>query len=263
MARRCPETHTWSFDQADDCAIANARITLALMRCVRRLPGAFNPNDFDDLGATLVPVLAPLARRVRTTLRAHRRSRGQVEDATAVDVELSAGLLHDRAIQTLLGEMFARAVPRFRPLFADAQKQLEVFIERHPLPAERNLELLDRLIHLPAPALALVRLAMTFCYSSVERSLFSFVASRSQIISALEVLCSVRGAAAVRLFDAHGPLGRSCLLHALESRRSNFDLDDLLRLSSAGESLLGTPFEDENAMACAVLTPLAAPLAVR
>lgn len=260
MPRRHTESYAWTFDNADNSAIANAHITLALMRCVRRLPGAFKQHNFDDLGAALAPALAPLAKRVRTTVLAHLRSRGSLEDSTGLVEDLGGGLLHNSDVQTLLGQALARAVPRFRSIFDDAEALLKNFIERHPLSAERNLSILVRLIDLPAPALALVRLAMAFSYSSVERSLFAFVASRSQIISALDVLCGVRGSAAVRLFDAHGPLGRSCLLHALGSRRSNFDLDDLLRLSSAGESLLGTPFEDENAMACAVLTPLAAPL---
>jgi hypothetical protein len=57
MARRQPETHLWSFDPIDDTSVPNARIALALMVCVRRLPGAFPEHDFDDLGAVLGPAL--------------------------------------------------------------------------------------------------------------------------------------------------------------------------------------------------------------
>ena len=71
MARRKTETHLWTFDPEDETSVPNARIALALMVCVRRLPGAFPEHDFDDLGSVLAPVLASHERLTQTTVLAH------------------------------------------------------------------------------------------------------------------------------------------------------------------------------------------------
>ena len=60
MRRRTTLSHTWSLSPKDPLGIPNARIALALLRCMRRLPGAFALMDFDDLGAAFAPVLAPV-----------------------------------------------------------------------------------------------------------------------------------------------------------------------------------------------------------
>jgi len=229
------------------------------MVCVRRLPGAFAEHDYDDLGAVLGPVLEVHARLARTTLQAHQRARQAAgQDPTFCDPK-SAGLFHDRTAQTLLGEAFARAYLAFRPLFDQVQRSLEAFVARHSFDADRNLEMLVRLLGLPVPEAALVRLAAAFCYGSINRSLFAFVNSPSRIVNAVEKLCDVRGTAITRLFDGQGALARSGLLDAVNTRSSRCDLEDVLRLSTVGECLLGTPFESEQAMARAVLSPLAPP----
>ena len=54
MARRTNISHSWTLAAEDPVAVPNARITLALLRCVWRLPGAFSAHNFDDLGTLLV-----------------------------------------------------------------------------------------------------------------------------------------------------------------------------------------------------------------
>jgi len=259
MARRRTETHLWSFDPADENSVPNARIALALMTCIRRLPGAFPEHDFDDLGAVLGPVLQMHERATRATVQAHLRARVAAGEDSSLPEANSPAMLHDRSVQTLLGEAFARSFPRFRPLFEKVQESLESFVAQHSFAADRNVEMLTRLIDLPRPETALIRLATAFCYGSINRSLFAFVDSQSRIVNAIEQVCGVRGTASLRLFDGNGALARSCLLEAVNTRRARCDLDDLLRLSAAGECLLGTPFADEESMARAVLSPMPPP----
>lgn len=95
-------------------------------------------------------------------------------------------MLRERHIQTLLGEAFARSFPRFRPLFDKVQQSLEAFLAQHSFAADRNIEMLVRLIDLPAPESTLIRLAAAFCYGSLNRSLFPFVDSQSRIVYAIE-----------------------------------------------------------------------------
>ena len=259
MARRKTETHLWSFDSSDEGSVPNARIAFALMACVRRLPGALPEHDFDDLGAALAPVLEVHPRLVTTTVLAHIRARQAAGDDVSFPETKAIGMLHERSVQTLIGEAFARSFPRFRPLFEKVQESLETFLDKHSFPGDRNIEMLVRLIKLPPSETALIRLATAFCYGSISRSIFAFVDSQSRIVNAIQKLCDVRGAGTIRLFEGNGALSRSCLLEALNTKRSRCDLDDLLRLSAVGECLLGTPFNDEQSMARAILSPLQPP----
>jgi len=258
MARRRPESHAWSLEKKDAAAVPNARIALALMRCVRRMPGEFPDHNFDDLGAVLAPVIGLHARMASSAIAAHRRARASADALATEADEPDAGFLHDRDTLIFLGEAFARSTPRFRPLFDKVERTLSDYVAKQAFAADRNVEMLSRLIELPAPEAALVRLAAAFCYGSIERSLFSFVDSPARVIRAVEAMCDVRGAASVKLLHNNSALARSGLLEALNSSRSRFDLDDLLRLSAVGEGLLGMPHEDEQSMARAVLSPMAA-----
>ena len=260
MARRRPENHLWSLDPMDESSVPNARITLALMICIRRLPGAFSERDFDDLGAVLVPVLQHHERATRVALEAYRRSRmAKGEEDSSLPEADSRRILHDRSVQTLLGEAFVRSSVHFRALFDKAQQSLESFVDQHSFAADRNVEMLARLIQLPPAEMALLRLATAFCYGSINRSLFAFVDSPSRIVNAIEVLCGVRGAASLQMLNGSSVLARSFLLEALNTGPARCDLDDLLRLSAVGECLLGTPFADEGSMAGAVLKPMPPP----
>jgi SpoVK/Ycf46/Vps4 family AAA+-type ATPase len=254
MARRLPAPHAWTFGTGDPVSVANGRIVLALLRLVRHLPGTLSSRNFDDLGELLAPVLEGFRPLVRSTLRAHLGAREQCSlDAQILE---SSAFLHERETHTLIGEAAARDVPRFRPLFDKVEKALADSAERFELPTDRNLAMLQRLVELPAPELKLLSLAGAFCYGTIERSHFDFVDSPPRILRAIELLCGVRGAAAIRMVEANGPLARSGLLHALSAKRKGCDLDDLLCLSVIGEKLLGAPFEDELAMARAVMLPL-------
>ena len=256
MARRRSPRHLWALDPQDENAVPNARIAQALMLCIRRLPGAYPTRDFDDLGAVLAPLLEGHRRLTRAVILAHLAAGPASGDDDATAATTSARVLHDRSIQTLIGEAFARSFPRFRLLFETAERSLESFLERQSFAADRNLDMLVRLIDLPPPETALIRLATAFCYSSINRAIFSFVDTPSRVVNAIETLCDVRGAATMRMFHVSGVLARSCLLEAATAKRSGCDLEDLLRLNATGECLLGTPHEDEKSMAGAVLKPM-------
>ena len=62
MSRRSVISHGWSLSPTDPVAHPNARIALALIRCVRRLPGVVAQHNFDDLGTVLAPALERLRR---------------------------------------------------------------------------------------------------------------------------------------------------------------------------------------------------------
>jgi hypothetical protein len=112
MARRQPETHLWSFDPIDDTSVPNARIALALMVCVRRLPGAFPEHDFDDLGAVLGPVLEVHDRLTRATILAHIRARKAVGEDASFPETKATSMLRERSVQTLCAPTAAIATIR-------------------------------------------------------------------------------------------------------------------------------------------------------
>ncbi len=265
MSRRRIQPHTWSLDPLDPVAIANARIALALMRCVRRLPGAFGSHNFDDLGAALAPVLEIFRKPMCAALEAHFRAKEAGTDALQLlddrpDLS-SPTLLHQREVQTLLGEALARQLPRFRAVFDKVEEALASFATSHALAVDRNIELLVQLVRLPAPEATFLGLAAALCHSTIQRSLFDFVDSPSRLLKAVEWLCGVRGAAALRLFDANRPLAQSGLLAPFSRRGTSRDLDDMLCLSGLGERLLSAPFDDAHAMSRAVLSPMTPPAA--
>lgn len=261
MPHRRPEPHSWSLDPSDPTGVANARIALALMRCVRCLPGAFPERNFDDLGSALAPVLEDSRQSICAALAAHFQSaHAAVRSAFEDDLDIaSPTLLHERRVQVPLGEALARDLPRFRCAFEKAEARLAAFVAQHPLAADRNIELLVRLLGLPAPEAAFLGLATAFCYGTIERRLFDFVDSPSRLLKIIELLCSVRGSAALRMFDASRPLAQSGLFESLSRNGCSRDMDDLLCLSSIGERLLSAPFDDARAMSEAVLSPMAPP----
>jgi transitional endoplasmic reticulum ATPase len=254
MARRVLASHAWTFDTGDPVSVANGRIALALLRLVRQLPGAFPSRDYDDLGSLLAPVLERFRPLLRSTMRAYLGTRK--DSALDLDDLNASTFLHERETHTIIGAATAQDIARFRPLIDKVEKCLADSVDRFDLPTDRNVAMLHRLIDLPAPDIKLLSLAAAFCYGTIERSNFCFVDSPPRILRSIELLCGVRGAAAIRMFEANGPLTRSGLLHALSAKRKGCDLDDLLCLSVIGEKLLGAPFENEMAMARAVMNPL-------
>ena len=260
MPRRRPETFAWSLDSSDPTSLPNARIALALIHCVRRLPGAFPAHSFDDLGATLAPVVALHARLARRLIIAHQHARLVVDPSNLLQQEASVpDFLQDADTHILLGEAFARATPRFRPLFDKVEASLSKHIASHAFDSDRNLEMLTRLLGLEAPEAAILQLAATFCYGSLERTLFNFVESPARILHVIESICGARGSEGVKMFQGQGRLSRSGLLNVLNNGiSSRVDLEDLLRLSPLGDALLGVPHADEQAMARVVLSPMTA-----
>ena len=235
------------------------------MRCVRRLPGAFGSHNFDDLGAALAPVLEIYRKSVCAALEAHFRAQdsGSGESQSFDDLpDLSSPtFLHQHDVQKLLGEALARQLPRFIAVFDKVEAALAAFATSHPLPVDRNIEMLVQFVRLPPPEAAFLGLAAALCHGTIQRTLFGFVDSPSRLLKAVERLCDVRGVAALRLFDANRLLAQSGLLEPFSRRGPNRDLDDMLCLSGLGERLLSAPFDDAYAMSRAVLSPIAPPAA--
>lgn len=259
MPRTRNRTHSWSLDSSDPIAIPNARIAHGLLCCIRRVPGAFNSHQYDDLGELLAPVLEMIRPKVMLALKAHRKAPLRSgEERGPIDLE-DPFLLHDRDVQTTIGEGLARSSPAFRPLSDHLDTFLRNFIARHPHPADRNLELLGELLSLTPPESAFLRLAAACCLGSIERNLFSFIPNGARLCKALEAICDVRTSQAARMFSIDSTLTRSGLLQALDSGRQASDLEDLLTLTAMGDRLLAVPYESAAAMAAAVLNPLPAP----
>lgn len=254
MARRHSVLHTWSLSAADELAVPNARICFALLRSIRRLPGAFPAHEHESLGALLTSAMQTLRRPLRKALTAHMKA--PLVRAVEVDLPDDAALLHDQHVQRLLGEALSRALPCFKDLFDKVEEQLARFVSRHSHPSDQNVVTLTAMLSLPEPEVRFLTLAVAFNYGTVERSLFSFVDSNSKLLRVIEVLCEIKGPKALRLFDNDRPLARSGLFEALTGERLGRDLEDLLVLSSAGDRLLSTPFCGPAEMAEAVLTPL-------
>jgi tRNA A37 threonylcarbamoyladenosine biosynthesis protein TsaE len=256
MARRNLLTHSWRLISTCPLSVPNARIALALLRCVRRMPGAVPEMNFDDLGATLAPAIASVTTPFRAAIVAQsRRSKKGDIDLEQFDLD-SPSLLHDRRIHTVIGEALSRALPTFKAPFDKLDASLAAYVARHAHPLDRNVETLTKLLALPAPEAAFLRLAAAFSYGSIDRNCFTFVDSTPRLIKAIELLCDVRGTDARRIFDADRPLARSGLFEALSGKRQARDLEDMLCLSSIGERLVSCPYADAAEMAAAVLTPL-------
>lgn len=259
MSRIRRRAHSWSLESSDPHAIANARIAHGLLRCLRRLPGAFPNHQYDDLGEALAPVLEHLRPKVLTALKAYRRTPHRAdEDRSEIDLE-DPLLMHNRSVQIAVGEGLARSTPAFRPLSDHLEAFLADFIARHPHATDRNLGLLSELLSLTAPETTFLRFAAAFGLGSIERNLVAFIPNGARLCKALEAICDVRPTQASRMFNLDSALPRSGLLHALSGGRQASDLDDLLVLTAMGDCLLSVPYESAAEMAAAVLNPLPSP----
>ena len=257
MARRKGlDSPLWSLQPADAVSASNARIARALVRCVRRFPGVFPHHSYDDLGAALAPAVEVHAALARRCIKAHRRVTPS-DDVDAFEGRPAAADLRDQETLALLGEALAVSTPRFRGLFDKIAETLDEYVAAHPSPADANADMLSRLIGLSPAESALIRLAGTFCYGSIDRNLFSFVNTPARILQAVEAIFGVHGSECAKLLQGSSRLARAGLLGALALR--HFDLEDLLKLTPAGEALLGTPHEDEQSMSRSVLLPMASP----
>ena len=143
MSRRRSSAFSWSLDTADPAAIPNARTVHGMLRCIRRLPGAFPSHQFDDLGAALAPVLEALRPKVVAALKVHLHAPARpTNEYLEVDLK-DPSLLHDREVQTLVGEGLARSTSAFRPLSDQIDTFLAAYTERHEHPTDRSVEMLS------------------------------------------------------------------------------------------------------------------------
>jgi len=256
MRHRASVSHTWTLSPADPLAVPNARIALALLRCVRRLPGAHSSIGFDDHGAVLAPVLEKLRAPFVNSLKAYLESSRTVDPAWEnIDLR-SATLFHDHRTHVLVGESLARSNPAFTQLFEKTETTLTAFVARHPHPSDRNIAMLAPMLALPPPEIEFLKLAAAFCYGTIDRSNFAFVNSGARLVKVLETICAAKGSAALRMFDADRPLARSAMFESPRGPRTYADLEDLLRLSTIGERLLSVPFAGPGEMSAAVLKSL-------
>ncbi len=258
MSRRSSSAFSWSLDTADPAAVLNARTVHGLLRCIRRLPGAFPSHQFDDLGAALAPVLEALRPKVVAALRAHLHvPERPANERLEIDLK-DPSLLHDREVQTVVGEGLARSIAAFRALSDQIDTFLAAYTERHVHATDRNVEMLAQMLPLSDHESAFLKLVTATGLGSVERSLFAFVPGGGRVCKAIEAVCGARGPQACRMLDADGALARSGLLLTLGGRRSANDMEDLLVLSTLGERLLSVSYESAAEMAGAVLSALPA-----
>jgi SpoVK/Ycf46/Vps4 family AAA+-type ATPase len=238
-------------------AVPNARIALNLLRCVRRLPGALDQHNYDDIGAALAPAFARLPKDLGSAFKAHLAATRSVDSNLSEEDIRKPDLLVNRYALTLLGEAASKQLSCFKTLLDSTEALLESFIDKHPHPADHNLEMLAEMLSLPVPEQAYLRLAAAFCYGTLGRRLFCFVDTGAKFYRALEAICASAPAARLRMFDANSPLAKSGLLGYLRGKPG--DLDDMLELSPAGNRLLSSPFESPEAMSRAVLDALPPP----
>ncbi|MGJ7522709.1 AAA family ATPase [Variovorax sp. LT1P1] len=263
MAVRRVNQNLWNFHEADPLAVPNARVALALLICVRRSGIAFREASWDDLGAALAPVARKHERAFKTALQGHSRDQIAAGREPCLQPDTETALYLNKCVLTALGEGMSRDLPRFRALSDKMLKSLHKFVADRSYHGDRNLEMLTLLIGLTTAESRLLRLVTACSHSSIDRSLFAFVDSASRMTRALEALLDVSVSALARLFGRNSVIARCGLLNALSTGRSRIDLEDLLCLSGTGERLMSTPFEDEQAMARSVLTPMPASTATQ
>ena len=254
--RRVQTRQEWSFDDDPIVAGSNARVALALIRCVRGLPGALSRHSYDDVARVLAPAIAKAPALLRKALRSPKSKQqlGELSPKASVSV-----LLNDTDTLLLIGEAMETDMAAFRPLFDRAEQELELFIAGHDHPADRNVAYLSRILSLSEPAARFLRLAAAFPYATISASLFAFVVGSSRVARAVGLVVGCGPQEAAKLFEPDKALWRSGLLRACERSGSVRDLEDLLDLSSVGDRLLCYAHEDEGALADSVLKPFGAP----
>ena len=256
MSRKRALTNTWQLDGSTPQAVANATICLALLRCVRRLPGCYPRHSSDELAMHLAPVLEPHMDAVVAALLANQPT--SVDDKGWIDVELAGSdVLHNAEVLELLGERLAQGDRRFSALFDQVEAHLEAHVAAHTAPYHQNVRFVSELLALPPAAKSFLTLAGAFCHGSIDRTIFTFVDTAAELQRVLPSLCGAVGTRMPRLFDADSPLVAAGLLPSPRSDRRAPDLDDLLALTAAGDRLMTEPFQSPQEMAGVVLDRMA------
>ena len=142
MARR-RKSREWSLNGKDPLAVPNARIALALLRAVRRLPGVVSSHSYDDLARVLQPVLADEPTEVRAALSLPRRGVAGCVDSEDLDLSVP-GLLEGQDVLCQLGEGLARRLRGFARLFNAVELRLEKFLSSHGHESDQNIDKIGR-----------------------------------------------------------------------------------------------------------------------
>ena len=245
----------WIFQEEDPNVVYNARLVLALLQCVRRLPSTMPSHCHDELGNAVAPLLPGLGTRAGTELRRAIRAvvRARRSPVDLMDEDESRDPLEQ---PSLVGHVLSEGQPAAQFVFEDMQKRLRRFLAGQCAPTDHNVELLAQVLGLSPQEQSLVHLVAAATNGNVDKSLFSFVPRGVKLFRALEVVLGMPLHEAGRMLRPDGRLAQSGLLEALVNRRSAGDLDDLLAFSLLGQRLLAVPFKDAAEMASAVLKPL-------
>lgn len=250
----------WSFEDDFLISSSNARIVLALLRCVRHMPGTLPSRQYDDMTADLLPVLVRLTKELRKALRfpSLKSVMENIDAGEDISDDDWMAALSSRQFQVALGEAIASDKPALSYVLDQAERILEDFIHSAAHPLDHNVNLLTSILDLSEPAGHFIRLAAAFCYGTIEPSIFTFIDTPSRVAKTVGLIVGCSPQDAAKLLDPGQALWRSGLLRCSQSNRNVRDLEDLLLLSTMGERLLAVAHPDETSLAACVLKPVPA-----
>lgn len=236
----------WQLHPEDPAAAANAVVALNLLRCIRALPGQYPGRNHDDVGRVFAPVIDTLP----STLRRRLQPAGSPVQNRRHDPD-------DWDEAERIGEALCTDLRRTRSLFDAVDQALQGFVQAHPTEASANVMRLAEALSLQASDHAFLNLAAALSLGTLERECFSFVSTPTRV---RRVMARVFGASAQAAAEGPAPMLRQAgLLNCVNPMRPNVDLEDLLRLTGAGERLLCAPHASMEDMTATVLQPLPAP----
>ena len=251
-------TALWNATSKSPGAVANARIVLALLRCIRRLPGMFASHLYEELGDALAPLLATVRTSAVSALKQVEKTWQSGQGPVGFDPN-DPDVLHDGLALETIAKGIARGMPAFRDLSRQLHDTLARIVDRLPHPTDGNLAILADLLGLTAADVGFLRIAAACGQTSIDHRLFSFVPRGGQSGQAVEAMCNLRGDEVNRMLRTDGALARSGLLQSLGRDWPTSSLGDLLDLTPMGERLLAIPYASASEMAAAVLSPLPVP----
>lgn len=254
--------------------IANLHLCRALLRIYRsvRLP-------IDDMDMTAVArAFWPLLRRHPQELLAavsqyrwqgtgrRRRRQADPDEADGLRAWFVEQLKDRRQLPMQapdglepVGEGMLQDAASFRPVLDAVAKDLSSLISQRPLPVERRLGLLAKLLQLNRLELGFLRLCACAELGTLGTGPFGYARSPTRMIQAVQQAILAPDEHTVRaMFRRDSRLARSGLLDR-DSFGSCHDMEDLLRLSRNGSLLLGSGATTAEQMAELILKRLPNP----
>ncbi|WP_161799033.1 ATP-binding protein [Caenimonas sp. SL110] len=275
MTRRHPTRHShrhqWTPESKDIVSIANNRVCLSLLRIYRYIPYSADEVDLHELLTPFWPLIRRQPKLLRQALMEHARRSAprSTQKLEAPEANLLPPWVTSRAtaknpipedtpdldVMTLLAEGLVFARPIFRPLFNAVEEQLQGFVETQHAPSDANVSLLTDLLGLSNTERAMLALSSAIETSTIGSSPFARFTRPSRQVqalsAALEVPCDREARACL---GSQNNLRRSGLLGRLAL--SERDLEEALRLTRQGSTLLGSRVHRMEDMAALILKPL-------